>query len=34
VEDLFFILDTDNRKITDAEDIEKLQNDIRQELGD
>ncbi len=34
VEDLFFILDADNRKITDPELIEKLQNDIRQELGD
>jgi len=34
VEDLFYILDTDNRKITDAEAIEKLQHDIRQELGD
>ncbi len=34
VEDLFFILDADNRKITDPDLIEKLQNDIRQELGD
>ena len=34
VEDLFFILDHDSNKITDPEVIARLQEDIRQELGD
>ncbi|MCB1648092.1 MAG: [protein-PII] uridylyltransferase [Pseudomonadales bacterium] len=33
VEDMFFIVDAQNRKITDPQEIERLQNDIRQELG-
>tara|TARA_R100001377_G_scaffold74393_1_gene50661 strand:+ start:2381 stop:5065 length:2685 start_codon:yes stop_codon:yes gene_type:complete len=33
VEDLFFVLDSNFQKITDPEEIERLQNDIKQELG-
>ena len=33
VEDLFFVLDSDFKKITAPEEIDRLQNDIKQELG-
>ncbi|MCB1664420.1 MAG: ACT domain-containing protein, partial [Pseudomonadales bacterium] len=33
VEDMFFIVDAHNQKIIDPGQIERLQNDIRQELG-
>ncbi|MDP1932518.1 MAG: [protein-PII] uridylyltransferase [Gammaproteobacteria bacterium] len=33
VEDLFFIVDANNQKITDPEDIAELENAIKQELG-
>ncbi len=33
VEDLFFIVDENNQKITDPAEIERLQNDIKQGLG-
>jgi [protein-PII] uridylyltransferase len=33
VEDLFFIVDENNQKITDPAEIERLQSDIRQGLG-
>lgn len=33
VEDLFFVLDSNFQKITAPEEIESLQNDIKQELG-
>lgn len=33
VEDMFFVLDAHNQKITDPQHIERLQNDIKQELG-
>lgn len=33
VEDLFYVLDANNQKITSQEEIERLQNDFKQELG-
>ncbi len=33
VEDLFFVLDSNFKKITAPEEIDRLQNDIKQELG-
>ena len=33
VEDLFFVLDSEFQKITSSEEIDRLQNDIKQELG-
>ena len=33
VEDLFFVLDSEFQKITAPEEIDRLQNDIKQELG-
>ena len=33
VEDLFFVLDSDFKKITAPEEIDRLQNEIKQELG-